>query len=215
MSFIRNNPRFVIGFLGGFYLIGAIGLSLDLTREIFRSAVPYTLLLSLLFLSVFHEEYTPRFLALAAFIYFAGLIVEMVGVATGKIFGYYDYGHTLGLQVLDTPLLIGMNWLTLSYMVWVFLSDFQIPRILIMILGPAVMVLYDLVLEPVAVWTDMWTWGGEVPLQNYIAWFVISIVFFMLIGLISPVIKNKIAPALFIIQLGFFLVLNIIMKLLT
>jgi putative membrane protein len=203
----------VIGFLGAFYLIGVIGLSLDLTRELFKSAVPITLLLSLFLLAVFHESYSPRFLILAVFIYVAGLVIEIVGVRTGKIFGYYDYGHTLGLKVFDTPLLIGVNWLTLAYMVWAFLSDFRIPRILIMILGPVIMLLYDMVLEPVAIWTDMWTWGGEVPIQNYKAWFVISFVFIAMIGLITPGIKNKIAPSLFIIQLGFFLLLNIIMKL--
>jgi bisanhydrobacterioruberin hydratase len=202
----------VIIFLALFYLIGVIGLSLDLTRELFKSAVPVTLLLSLLLLAVFHERYSPRFLILAAFIYLAGLTIEIAGVATGKIFGYYDYGHTLGLKVLDTPMLIGVNWLTLVYMVWVLLSDFKIPRILIMILGPVIMVIYDLVLEPVAIWTDMWTWGGEVPLKNYIAWFVISFVFFLLIGYITPGIRNKIAPVLFIIQLAFFILLNIIIK---
>ena len=38
------------------------------------------------------------------------------------------------------------------------------------------MVVYDFALEPAAIDLNMWDWGGPVPMQNYIAWLVISLV---------------------------------------
>lgn len=194
------------------YLVGVVGLSLNITRPLFEASVPYTLLLSLFALALFHEKYTVKFLIVAGIIYLAGLAVEIAGVATGKIFGYYEYGPTLGLKVMATPLMIGVNWLTLVYMIWILLSDFRLPRLAVMVLGPVIMVIYDFLLEPVAIWTDMWNWGGDIPMRNYAAWFVISLVFFILVGIVSPKMKNKIAPALFLIQLAFFVALNLVLK---
>ena len=214
MEFIRKRPKSAILILCLLYIIGVVGLSLELTRELFKAAVPYTLLLSLALLAIFHEKYTLRFIILALFFFIAGIAIEILGVTTGKVFGHYTYGNTLGMKVFDTPIMIGVNWLTLVYMVWIMLSGLKFHTIIISLLGAALMVFYDLFMEPVAIWTDMWTWRDvEVPLQNYIAWFVVSFIFILLLGWLSPGIRNKIAPPLFIIQLVFFIALNIVIKL--
>ena len=72
------------------------------------------------------------------------------------------------------------------------------------------MVVYDIVLEPAAIALDMWSWGGPVPMQNYIAWFFIS--FFLILfaertGMVQK--ENKVAGPLFFIQMSFFIGLNI------
>lgn len=212
MDILRKHFRLVTGMIGLVYLVGVFGLSFDTSRPLFEKAVPFTLLISLFFLAVFHEGYSLKFIALALFIFLASLIIEIAGVATGQIFGYYDYGPTLGVKVMQTPLLIGINWLTLVYMVWVLLSEMNLPVWLRCLLGPAIMVLYDYFLEPVAIRTDMWTWGGEVPLKNYLAWAIISLLFFILVALVHPRIRNRLATPLFIIQLAFFILLNLVMK---
>ena len=48
-------------------------------------------------------------------IFLLGFVVEVVGVQTGLIFGSYSYGATLGVKLFDTPLLIGLNWIFVSY----------------------------------------------------------------------------------------------------
>lgn len=36
---------------------------------------------------------------------------------------------------------------------------------------------FDWIMEPVAIGLDYWTWaGGDIPLQNYAAWFAIALV---------------------------------------
>ena len=43
------------------------------------------------------------------------MIAEILGVNYGLIFGKYDYGDNLGLKLLGVPLLIGLNWVVLTF----------------------------------------------------------------------------------------------------
>jgi putative membrane protein len=44
----------------------------------------------------------------------AGFFIEAIGVNTGLIFGNYVYKTTLGWKFLETPLIIGVNWILLT-----------------------------------------------------------------------------------------------------
>jgi len=104
-----------------------------------------------------------------------------------------------------------VNWLLLIYSCWALTGIFTGNRWLRYFAGSTLMVLYDIALEPVAIRLDMWSWRGEaVPLQNYAGWFLASLILFIIFDLSTKDIKNKIAPALFIIQFMFFILLNII-----
>ena len=38
------------------------------------------------------------------------------------------------------------------------------------------MVLLDIMIEPVAIELDFWQWeGGNIPLQNYLMWFIVAL----------------------------------------
>lgn len=37
-------------------------------------------------------------------------LVEVIGVATGEVFGVYRYGEVLGWKLADVPVVIGFNW---------------------------------------------------------------------------------------------------------
>lgn len=44
-----------------------------------------------------------------------GIFLEYAGVTTGKIFGSYHYGRTLGTGWQGVPYLIGLNWAALIF----------------------------------------------------------------------------------------------------
>jgi putative membrane protein len=70
------------------------------------------------------------------------------------------------------------------------------------------MVGLDLIIEQVAPLCNFWYWkNGIIPLQNYIAWFIISFLIALIVQkhLCSP--KNKVAFSFYFIQLFFFLIL--------
>ena len=211
---VRKYPVATVAILSFYYAVGVVGISLEITQSLFRALVPFTLLCSLYFMWLFHESANLRLYLTALVIFILGYVIEAVGVNTGIIFGHYEYGKTLGFKLWNTPLMIGVNWLLLIYSCWTLTGIFTANRWLRYLSGSLLMVVYDLALEPVAIRLDMWSWfGAEIPLQNYIAWFFISIILFILLDINVKQIRNKIAPALFIIQLAFFIILNIVFRL--
>ena len=76
-----------------FYTYGAFGLAREETRELYTSLTPLVLLSSLVILSIYDRS--PK--QIKALIYMlseavVSFCVELIGVATGGIFGEYDYG---------------------------------------------------------------------------------------------------------------------------
>lgn len=107
--------------------------------------------------------------------YIFTLILEIIGVKTGMIFGEYSYGDVLGFKLFGVPLIIGFNWLFViagAYSVSCFISR---NKYIIIFSAAILSVVFDILLEPIAVKLGYWEWhGGIIPFQNYAAWFIIS-----------------------------------------
>ena len=203
--------KMIRDFLVIFYLVGIIGLNLQSTKPLFLKLIPFTILLSFLALMVFHRHWSRRFIVVSLFIAVSSYLIEAAGVHTKIIFGEYFYGPNLGVKVWETPLLIGINWLMLTYIGYVIFLDFNWPVMLKVLAGAIVLVIYDFFMEPMAIRLDMWDWAGStVPLKNYLAWFILSFFYISLFYLFKIKAKNKLALVIFFIQLVFFVVLNII-----
>nr|WP_237487944.1 carotenoid biosynthesis protein [Hufsiella arboris] len=143
-------------------------------------------------------------------IYLSGFFIELAGVKTELIFGKYAYGSTLGIKLWDIPLLIGINWVLLVFGVSSALS--YVPfgsKYFKVSIGAIVMVLLDRLIEPVAVKFDYWSWqSGRIPLQNYLAWFVISWLMLFVIFRFKFEKRNATAAVLLLVQFLFFAILN-------
>ena len=194
-----------------FYLVGVLGLSFPETRPLFIRLVPFALILGFAGVLLFHEaKWNLKTLTAFFLVYISGFVIESIGVNTGLIFGEYIYGKTLGFQIFETPLIIGMNWLFLVYVSSSLTEKINSGKFISFLFPPVLMVVYDLVLEQVAPDLGMWNWKNEViPLQNYIAWFVVAFLFVLFFRLLNIKTSNKIAPLIFILQFLFFLSLMI------
>ena len=74
------------------------------------------------------------------------------------------------------------------------------------------MLIYDVVMEQVAPRMDMWTWkDGVIPIENYMAWFVIASLFHTLIQFTGIKIRNKLSETVLIAQFVFFVILFILL----
>ena len=195
----------VILFLVIFHLVGIVGLRTELTSRLFMRLTPLNLLLSLGMLFAFHRDWTPFWRIFCVVIFVAGWGIEVLGVQTGVIFGVYEYGDTLGPALLGVPVMMGVNWLMLIYMVGNVTLLSGAGQGARSALGAALMVLMDILIEPFGIRFDMWQWAGDlIPFQNYLAWFLISwamLRYFHAHNLSDP---NPVAFPLFLIQLGFF-----------
>ena len=116
----KLKPEIFKGLLIIIYLVGIIGLSSGKFRSSFQYLTPYTLLISAFILFIFHKKWNEKHILAFVLVFLGGLIIEIIGVRTGYIFGNYNYGNVLGIKVYDTPIVIGVNWLMLIYLVFSF-----------------------------------------------------------------------------------------------
>jgi putative membrane protein len=190
-----------------FYLVGFFGILLSETNTLFISLNPFAISLSFAGILLFHEgKIDFKTIAVFVVIYFLSLSIELVGVHTGLLFGNYTYGQSLGIKLIQTPIIIGLNWLLLVYLTANIAEFFIHRKVVAIIVASLIMVGYDLVLEPIATYTDMWHWQNNIiPLQNYIAWFVVAVILHSLLKFYGINTRNKIAPLIFFCQLVFFI----------
>jgi putative membrane protein len=193
-----------------FHLIGLIGLSVAGLRPIFLQLVPYHLLLMAIILLFNHEKFGTKIMLFFLLIFIIGFAVEWAGVYTGQLFGNYTYRKTLGFSIDGIPLIMGVNWFLLIYAVGVSLQQIRIKSIWIRLLaGAFVLVLLDLLIEPVAARLDYWHWAaGPTPIQNYGCWFIISLVLLFLFEQMYFKKQSIVGPALLVSQFIFFAALQ-------
>ena len=202
----------VTGALVIFYTVGFIGFELPLSHSLLVKLTPLALMLSVLVLIKYDKgEACRKMLLYLAFVFAGGFFIEVVGVNTGLIFGHYNYGEGLSIKLFDTPLMIGLNWALMVYLsaavVWSFRRNFLFQ----VLLSSAIMVAYDVIMEQVAPKMDMWNWAGEtIPLQNYLLWATIAVVFHAVRYFIRLEVKNRMALPILIIQSIFFLLIWLI-----
>ena len=157
------------------------------------------------------SEACRKMLLYLAFVFAGGFFIEVVGVNTGLIFGHYNYGEGLSIKLFDTPLMIGLNWALMVYLSAAVVCSFRRNFLFQVLLSSAIMVAYDVIMEQVAPKMDMWNWAGEtIPLQNYLLWATIAVVFHAVRYFIRLEVKNRMALPILIIQSIFFLLIWLI-----
>ena len=203
------NHRNAFGLLAAMHIAGAIGLSIEESRAIFQALTPFNLIVTFALALHFEEHKNAKYFLFIAITFLVGFFVEVAGVSTGAIFGEYSYGKTLGFKWLNVPLVIGLNWVVLIYCTRHFAERFTSNAILIALIGAALMVGIDVLIEPVAIRFDFWSWqSSSIPLQNYIAWFVVSFLLHLTFKKLMPISNNPLAIRLLYIEIAFFAVLN-------
>ncbi|NBK20827.1 MAG: carotenoid biosynthesis protein [Spirochaetia bacterium] len=212
MQAMKKNNQWVLFGLPLFYLAGVLFHLFDGTFPLMLVLTPWTIFITAIigFFPEFKAKNYPL-LAWALCTFLITLALEIIGVATGLIFGAYNYGPTLGLGILGVPLLIGINW-TLIIMGSIALVSKAVQNKWLIALGTAFMtVAFDWIMEPVAIALDYWTWvGSSIPLQNYIAWFFISFVFARVYVQFSLQNKSFFPSLIVVVQAIFFLLLRIV-----
>ena len=206
MNFSKVNISIILLFI--FHLVGAVGLSLSF-RELFLALTPFNLLLSLGLYIWANDDFSADFFKLCAVLFAIGFFVEVIGVNTGILFGEYTYGEALGFKVLNTPLMIGVNWILLSISIFSVSNFFLKKKWTTILLASVLMVLMDVLIEPVAISLDFWNWAAvDIPLQNYVMWFLVSLIMNAIISFNRPKLDYRISFGLLLSQVLFFTLLS-------
>jgi putative membrane protein len=164
------NKKISIGIVWLFHLSGLVGL-LYIDKNLFASLTPLNLFISSTLLFVNQKSLKKKEVIIVFLIFSIGMIAEILGVNYGLIFGKYDYGDNLGLKLLGVPLLIGLNWVVLTFICGSISNHFIKNKYLSIVVGIIFMLIIDITLEPIAPTLDYWEFSGSIaPIQNYIGW---------------------------------------------
>jgi bisanhydrobacterioruberin hydratase len=206
---LQNKAILLILFLVIFYTVGTIGLLLPQYREQFLSLSFLNLTLSFLVVLLARSKDRQKFYLFLFLSFMVGMTVEWIGTKTGLLFGNYSYGANLGPKISGVPLVIGFNWGILVVTSASVIEKIKGTVLAKSVLAAGLMTLLDVLMEPVAIKSDYWTWVGEIPLYNYVCWFVISLPLHYLYFKSKLVEANKVYTTLFWILTIFFIILNL------
>ena len=167
---------FALIVIWSFQIFGAIGI-LFWNRQLFIDMTPFTLIMY--FFILFHKNWGDQkkvaFLLLA---FSWGILSEIVGVNTGLIFGSYEYGQTLGFQIMNVPLVMGIIWVVTTLICGTIASQIKVGIQLQIFIAVSLMLILDVFIEPIAPKIDMWSFdhsSGGAPLSNYITWALVAL----------------------------------------
>ena len=199
-----------------YYIIGYAGFSITYTYDLFRRLTGFSILLSVVLMLLYHSKWSRKFIISSSIIFIAGWLIEFVGTRTGFPFGNYEYSDLLSPLLAGVPLILGLNWFFLVYSSFIISSFIPAGNTVRSLAGALLMTAYDLLLEPFAMHTGMWIWeGNNVPVSNYISWFVLSFLFLRLMFINPPERENKLGIYIFVYQTAFFAALVLTWKILS
>jgi len=213
-----------------FHAIGLVGILFS-KNNFFVQSTPFNLLLSFFLLIWTHPEKNKSFYFFISIVFIVGFLSEVVGVNTGLLFGDYHYSKILGIQLFQVPILIAVNWFIIIYcsgigthvllnkVIHRVAKDYNEPSLKLKAMsvifdGASLAVLFDWLMEPVAIKLGFWTWDGDgsVPFYNYFCWLLISILLLTVFNFFNFRKENKFAVNLLLTQALFFLILRTFLK---
>ena len=198
-------------FLALLYAIGLLGLASPYRAQ-WLPLTPLLLLITAALLFQHHPVWSKSFVYFCAIAWLLSFLLEVLGVQTGHIFGTYRYGTHLGWCVGGVPLLIGLNWLMLVYAVGNMLAPLPSSSTLKSVLGAALLVVLDGLMEPVAWQVGFWAWDStQVPWQNYATWYLLAGALLQLFYATHTPPHNPFGVVVYTILLTFFGILGLLL----
>ncbi|MCU0417163.1 MAG: carotenoid biosynthesis protein [Cytophagaceae bacterium] len=191
------------------YTVGSLGMLFF--PEIFIPLTPFTLILSIGLLAYYDSNTKAPLILWWIAVGFLGWCIEWVGVHTGFPFGRYYYGNALGFKIDHIPVIIGINWMMLTYAFSTSIGQTfsSWPNGIKAAMVAIGMTLMDRLIESVCDYRDLWYWTGYAtqhspPIQNYISWFLVAWVFAFAFFTLRFKTKNSFSLFLIVLQFLFF-----------
>jgi len=208
------NPWLIFGALAVFYAVGLAGHVLPAFLPLMLGLTPWFLLGAGAAAGAASLGGADRRQLVLWFVptLVATFLLEALGVATGAVFGGYHYTDTLGSRLWGVPPVIGWNWVLVVLGVHSAVGRWgrRLPEAVRIGLTGLGCVLFDVLLEPVAISLGYWVWdGGTPPLQNYAAWGLIAAAGSWWAGRFPKLAVHPILGAYCLLQAVFFAALTL------
>ncbi|MBD00828.1 MAG: hypothetical protein CL841_05730 [Crocinitomicaceae bacterium] len=113
---------------------------------------------------------------LMSLVYIIAFLSEWIGVCSGLLYGDYTYGDSLGFKLDGVPIIMGGNWLLLCLVSRELVGKLFSNKFVIIIASSFLMVLIDILMEPLSNQLDFWSWKNNIiPFSNYVDWFLVAL----------------------------------------
>ncbi|MGA0064172.1 MAG: carotenoid biosynthesis protein [Ilumatobacteraceae bacterium] len=120
-------------------------------------------------------------------------LVELLGHTRGVPFGEYDYSDRLWPQVAGVPLIVPLAWVAITWCGWAVARKIATRFVTRVVVAAWSITAWDLFLDPQMVGEGYWTWQAaepayrDIPLTNFVGWFVTGLV----VAAITTVIAGR------------------------
>jgi putative membrane protein len=206
MQILSKTEKLILFLLLPFYLIGIVLHSIGATLPMMLAFTPYTIF-STSVLGFFFEvkERNKGLLVWAAVTFGVTLFLEIVGWRHHWSSVPTPMDRRWDMKLLGVPLLIGIKLDHHHFRHCTGGTYKDCEPLAAALVTASLTVLFDYVMEPVAIAFDYWTWAAvDIPLQNYIAWFCIAFVFAFVFARQKLAAVNKVPTLIVIVQFVFF-----------
>ena len=142
-----------------------------------------------------------------------GFFYEVAGVHLGFLFGSYNYTDVFNLKLFSVPIVMICAWIIVLTFTLSIIQD--LPKMYSFIVGALIMVIIDLLIDPVAVHgLEIWKWDDkgfyyDIPIHNFFGWFFLSIPLIILFSFFDYKI-HKFSRLTSIAIISFFVIIGII-----
>lgn len=127
-----------------------------------------------------------------------GFFIEQLGVSIEWPFGEYQYSNTLEAKFLDVPLVVPFAWVMIAHPCLV--AARRVGKSWVFLYGGALMMAWDLFLDPLMVSAGRWSWvvegshvpfSPEIPLSNTFGWLLSGMALITALHFITPRDRRK------------------------
>lgn len=205
MIWLRSNKVTLAIFLVWlFHISGIIGISFG-HEEWFIQKTPLNLLVCTVLFVWIYPVKSLRVWSVFGIYFVLGMFAEWLGANHSLLFGSYDYGENLGPKLDGVPFFIGINWALLTFITAEITSKFSNSIWIKAFTGAGLMVVLDFFMEQSAPHFDFWSFGNEVPLENYVTWYILAFLFHLIFQRFKISGNYSISLNLFLAQAIFFI----------
>ncbi len=141
------------------FITCAVGYSIMQFKDFFTFMTPIFLLATGIYITLRGLEIGFKSCLYLIATLLATFAIESAGVSTGRIFGDYSYGASLGIKFMNVPPIIALNWLVLILSSLSVSKAIASNRFLSSVISGVMLVFLDILIEPVAMKYDWWNWS--------------------------------------------------------
>ena len=220
MDATPSSNRWTVAIIYSVFFLSALLYRIELLEKVLNVlSGPFLIVVACYLWYIVRRQYVSQserfhFTVFSASIVIAGYAIEAISVKTGWLFGSYTHSNIMQPQIDGVPIAVGFSLYTAficSHAIsqrFIPISSKTDPIFRIIITG-LFMVFFDHLAEPSIAKLGFWHWENGVPIQNFIGWFFVGLLF-ATAGTLSRTFNRKItriAIHLYFAHISFFTII--------